>query len=207
MFNMKNLVKITLFVVLTSLFISGCASPMTTSTTNSDDKVNERTTTSGKDDIKEVATKSFDPCSLLTEADVLAEMKLTPVNVTKETEPNAVGQTICFYDLSEDDQVFAQLSVQRDVDLSPAVASGGMNVVSLFDNSKDFLDSVEDVSGLGDKAYYGGSGLGLGKGLSVLVKNKGVSFTVVVGLGFQNDNDAEHLKIETALAKKIIGRL
>lgn len=207
MLNMKNFVKITLFVVLTTIFMAGCSTPDSTATKTTDEKTKALDTTGTNNDSKVAVTASLDPCSLLTEADVMAEMKLAPVNTTKETVPNAVGQTICFYDLSEDDQFFAQMSLQRNADLSPAAVSGGMNVASLFDNSKDFVDSAEDVTGFGDSAYYGGSGLGLGKGLSVLVKNKGVSFNVVVGLGLGNKDDAEHLRIEKALAQKVISRL
>jgi len=204
---MKTLIKITLFVVLATFFVAGCTTPEPTTPSSTTDKVEADDTSDVKEDTKEVVSKSFDPCTLLTAADVKAEMDLTPVNTNSESEPNAVGQTICFHDLSEDEMIFAQLSVQRDTDLSPAAASGGMDVASLYDSGKEFVDAAEDIDGVGDEAYYGGSGLGLGKGLHVLLEDKGVSFNVVIGLGFGNEDDAEHLKIETALAKKVIGRL
>ena len=77
----------------------------------------------------------------------------------------------------------------------------------LFNQTKALIKEAKVISNIGDDAYYGGSGLKLGAGLNVLVQAKGVSFTVDLGLGFGNKDDAKHIEIETKLAQKVLGRL
>lgn len=102
---------------------------------------------------------------------------------------------------------FVQLSIVSDADMPEKTKAGGQNSEKIYTQGKDLLEDTQTVTGLGDEAYYGGSGLGLGKGLTVLVKGKGVHFNVVIGLGFGNDDQAKHLEIESAIAKKVLERL
>lgn len=154
------------------------------------------------------AALTYDPCLLLLPEDLSAHFPgQTATATTHDTEANVVGQKICFYEFSEEDMVFAQLSFTNQKDLSPSVVEGGQNAETLFAGIKEFAENPESVSGLGTEAYYGGSGLTPGAGLNVLVKDKGVFFTVTVGLGMGNDDETAHLEIEKDLAAKILSRL
>ncbi len=153
------------------------------------------------------SSQSYDPCELLQSSDFAAYYPGEDIQQTKhDTQANVVGQKICFYDIG-DDMKFAQLSIVSDADMPEKTKAGGQNSEKIYAQGKDMLEDTQTVTGLGDEAYYGGSGLGLGKGLTVLVKNKGLHFNVVVGLGFGNDDQAKHLEIESSIAKKILERL
>lgn len=154
-----------------------------------------------------ITGKSYNPCELVFQEDFVSYYPNEEIKITQnDAEANAVGQKICFYDVG-DDMKFVQLSIISDADISSQVRAGGQSAESIYRQGKDLLEETQAVQGLGDEAYYGGSGLGLGKGLTVLVKNKDVHFNVVVGLGFGNDDQAKHLEIESAIAKKVLERL
>ncbi len=192
----------TLFIVglTVSLFGAGCGG-------------NSATTggqTSNEPEQKAVSGKSYDPCDLLTADDVAAYFPGEQVKQDKhDTTANAIGQKICFYSVGDTDQKFAQLSLIATADMNAGMKASGQNAETLFNQEKDLLDAKDltTINGLGDVAYYGGSGLGLGKGMNVLKNSKGVKFNVVVGLGFGNDDQQKHIDIETSLSKKVLERL
>lgn len=151
---------------------------------------------------------SYDPCTLLKTEDVAAIFPGGEIKNTKhDTEANPVGQKICFYSASDDDMKFVQLSLISTSDMNENVIASGQNAESLFASTKKYVEKPESIQGLGDEAYYGGSGLGIGKGISVLVKDKQVSFTIDMGLGFGNTDKQAHVDNETTIAKKILERL
>ncbi len=148
--------------------------------------------------------QSYDPCELLTAADVEAQFSgKTATKSQHDKEANVVGQKICFYDLDPDEMIFAQLAITNGSDIKAA----GQTAKSLYDGVKEFADEVNSVQGLGTEAYYGGSGLKPGAGLHIYVAEKNVFFDVTVGLGFGNDDENAHLEIEKALAEKVINKL
>ncbi len=151
---------------------------------------------------------SYDPCNLMTAEDLAVHFPgKTAAITTHDTKANVVGQKICFYDLDPDNMIFAQLSFTNEADMAPTVIEGGQTAASLFAGVKEFVETVTPVSGLGSEAYYGGAGLTPGAGLSVLDTNKGIFFTVTVGLGFGNDAADTHMIIEKDLAEKILSRI
>jgi hypothetical protein len=162
----------------------------------------------GKPTEKTVFGKSYDPCALLTVADVQAYYPGETITVKDDQakQPNAVGQRICFFDIG-DDMKFVQLSMIQTADMSAAVRGGGQSAEKLYADEKQLVEATETITGLGDEAYYGGSGLGLGKGTHVLVRAKGLKFNIDIGLGFGNTDKQKHLDIENALAKKVLERL
>lgn len=187
-------------LAIISLFGAGCGG--STATTDSQ--------TANETEQKVVSGKSYDPCDLLTAADVSAFFPGEQINQDKhETVANAIGQKICFYSVGDTDQKFAQLSLIATADMSAGMKASGQNAESLFNQEKELLDAADltAINGLGDTAYYGGSGLGFGKGMNVLSNSKGVKFNVVVGLGFGNDDQQKHIDIETGLSKKVLERL
>ena len=155
------------------------------------------------------AAKSYDPCKLLTAGDVNALFPGAEVKVTRhDTKPNPVGMKLCFYSASGTDQKFAQLSVISSADAPATMVEKG-SLRPFYDEERKFLDAdqIQEVPGLGDAAYYGGSGLKVGAGLHALDDKHGVKIDAIVGLGFGNDDAAQHLKMEKAIVEKALSRL
>lgn len=81
-----------------------------------------------------------------------------------------MGQSVCFFEIPSDTAVrFARLQMFR---------TGGANhsgkkwdAPSLFKNNMSFLDVLQEIPGIGEKAYRGGFGLKPGAGLDVLHKD------------------------------------
>ncbi|MDQ7814755.1 MAG: hypothetical protein RDU25_03060 [Patescibacteria group bacterium] len=195
----KQINSLVVIGLAVSLFGAGCGGG--TATTGSQ--------TSNGTEQKAVSGKSYDPCELITAADVAPFYPGEEVKQDKhDIKANAVGQKICFYSIG-DDMKFVQLSLVSSADMSAGMKSSGQNAETLFNQEKELLeaDAITNVTGLGDAAYYGGSGLGIGKGTHVLVNAKGVKFSIDIGLGFGNTDKAKHMEIENALAKKVLERL
>ena len=155
------------------------------------------------------ARKSYDPCKLLTANDVKALFPGGEVKLSRHDEKaNPIGIKICFYSASDTDQKFAQLAVTSAADAPPAMLDNG-SLRPVYDNERKLLKAADlkEVPGLGDAAYYGGSGLRAGAGLHVLDDKHGVKIDISVGLGFGNDDAAQHVEMETAIAEKALTRL
>lgn len=152
---------------------------------------------------------SYDPCNLLTAADVQAAFPGGIITLTHhDTEPNPAGLKTCFYSASETDQKFAQLAIVNVKD-APSGIKQGSSLKPLYDSEKNLLQpsDVQEITGLGDEAYYGGSGLKLGAGLHVLDVAHGVELNLTVGLGFGNTDQPAHIKMEKEMAEKVLSRL
>lgn len=108
---------------------------------------------------------------------------------------NPMGQSVCFFDIPSDTAVrFAQLQMFRT-----GWAKGKQwTSKSQFENNMSFLDALQEIPGIGEKAYWGGSGLKLGAGLHVLYKD--TYFTVQAATGDPTDN----LEKAKALAGRVI---
>jgi hypothetical protein len=149
-------------------------------------------------------SQAHDPCDLIKVEDMQQYFPGQEIKITRhDAKANAVGQKICYWSASEAEMKFVQLSISSNADMK----SGSVKVDELYENEKQMLDQTQPVSEIGDSAYYGGSGLKMGAGLHVLLKDKGVKLTIMVGLGTGNADDQKHIDIETALAKKVIERL
>lgn len=153
--------------------------------------------------LKETSAKVYDPCQMLKTKEIEEIFPGANVKITiHDTEPaNPLGMRRCFWDANADDMKFVQLTISSDVE------SKVMPVNKQFENNRQFIENPISISGIGDGAYYGGSGLKAGAGLHVLVKNKGVLLGVDVGLGFGNADEQKHIEIEKYLAHKVIQRL
>lgn len=111
---------------------------------------------------------------------------------------NPMGQSICFFDIPSDTAVrFAQLQMVR-----PGWAKHkNWDVPSLFKNNMSYLDSLQEIPGIGEKAYWGGSGLKLGAGLHVLYKD--AYFTVQAATGDPDANLEKARRLAGLIIKKI----
>jgi len=117
--------------------------------------------------------------------DEVAKVMNKKVGDIEEQPPNPMGQSICFFDIPEDMAVrFAQLQMMRSG--WTKVKGKQFEAPALFENNMSFLDNLQKVEGVGDKAYWGGSGLKLGAGLHVLYKD--AYFTVQAATGDSGKN-------------------
>lgn len=78
----------------------------------------------------------------------------------------------------------------------------GRTAAWLYDNNQDYLDQVQEIEGVGDRAYWGGSGLKAGAGLHV-VQGEDIYFTITVGLG----NEEDDLKASREIAEMVLNRI
>ncbi len=151
---------------------------------------------------------NFDLCDLLTDSDIHEFFPGASIKITKKGDKafEVLGTRKCFYELSEGDMVFIQTELMRTQDMSPSLQKQGRTAEGNYLANKKYVENLVPVEGLGKDAYYGGSGLKMGAGLNILLDRDTV-LNVMVGLGRGNDDDQAHLKIEKALAEKIISRL
>jgi len=188
------------FLILLCIAISFAACSNDDSAKSKDNSINSSDSSMK---LKDVSAKIYDPCQMLEIKDIEeifpgANIKIT----THDTVPaNPLGMKRCFWDASADDMKFVQLTISSDAETKV------MAVDKQFENNRQFIVNAKSISGIGDEAYYGGSGLKAGAGLHVLLKNKGVLLGVQVGLGFGNTDMQKHIKIEKSLAHKVIQRL
>ncbi|MBP7866367.1 MAG: hypothetical protein KA419_10490 [Acidobacteria bacterium] len=122
-----------------------------------------------------------DPAVLVTKAD--AEAALGASVKDPEVVTNPMGQKILTYTaVTEGRQAGqVQVSVNQTVAMPEKMRRNGQSAPKLFDDSASLLGEVKPVPNLGEKAFWGGTGLRAGAGLHVL---KGeVYFTVGVSLG------------------------
>ncbi|MDY0195662.1 MAG: hypothetical protein WC253_02275 [Sulfurovaceae bacterium] len=188
------------FLMILGIAISFAACSNDDSVKSKNNSINSSDSSMG---LKDVPAKVYDPCQMLDIKDIEeifpgANIKIT----THDTVPaNPLGMKRCFWDASADDMKFVQLTISSDADAKV------MAVDKQFENNRQFIVNAKSISGIGDEAYYGGSGLRAGAGLHVLLKNKGVLLGVQVGLGFGNTDVQKHIEIEKSLAHKVIQRL
>lgn len=118
-----------------------------------------------------------------------------------EAQPtNPMGQNICFFDIPAGMAPrFAQLQMVRT---QWAERSGkGWNAPSLFENNISFLENLQEIAGVGEKAYWGGSGMKLGGGLHVLYKDTYINVQAVTG--DEQNNLQKARELATVVLKKI----
>lgn len=122
------------------------------------------------------------------------------IGEVKAQPANPMGQSVCFFDIPSDTSVrFAQLQMFRT---GWAKRTGKTwTAKSLFENNMGFLDSLQEISGIGEKAYWGGSGLKLGAGLHVLFKD--TYFTVQAATGDPMANLEKAKALAGLVLKKI----
>lgn len=123
-------------------------------------------------------------CEYLTEDQVAAVMGAA-VGETERHDPNPMGQSVCFFDIPSGTKIrYAQLQMVR----SAWAADAGTNwkAHSLFENNMSFLSDLQEIGGVGEKAYWGGSGMKLGAGLHVLHGDS--YFTVQAATGDEQNN-------------------
>ena len=190
---------VSIFAVLV-LALSACSS-------------SEKEKASSSSENKAVASSSassgpFNSCDLLENAEIEHLFPGMTIEITQQGDKatDAIGMRVCFYKLSPGDMKFVQTSLFRTSDLTPELIKAGRTAGKIFSLNKDVVEDRISVKGLGQEAWYGGSGLKAGAGLHVLV-NENTAFDVNVGLGKGNDDQSAHIEKEKAIARLIIARL
>ena len=142
--------------------------------------------------------KALTACDFIDQATAQQILGLPVKAQPKTTGPNPLGQTTCFYEPTDDSLMrFVQISFT----FPPEKMRAHMSADKLYDNSRQMLDSAEDISGIGDKAFWGGTGMKMGAGLTVL---KGqYMFNVAIAVG----DEAKSKTLSMDLAKKIAAKL
>lgn len=183
---MRNrLVWITLLVLFSALFLVGCGGEQDTA---SDNNANN-------------SSALVDPTQLLTKQEA-EEILGEPVKEAK-VNSNPIGQQILFYEpVNETASMrYVQLSVNQTAAMPEAMRESGSSAATLFADAKTLLEQAETVSGLGDDAFWGGSGLAAGAGLHILKGD--VYFTIDAALG----NDVASREAAEKQAERILNRL
>lgn len=135
-------------------------------------------------------------CDYLSKADVESVMGAMVGEVVRQAA-NPLGQTICYFDMTTGTKMrFAQVQMVRS-----AWASHDWTAGSLFENNMSYLSDKQEISGVGDKAYWGGSGIKLGAGLHVLQGD--VYFTVSAASGDEQVDLQKTKELATLILAKI----
>lgn len=142
-----------------------------------------------------------DPAVLVTRADAEAVLGTSVEEPAMTTNP--MGQRILHYSAAAQGTKvrFVQISVSQTAAMPEKMIRNGMSAPKLFDDSVKLLGAVQMVSGVGDKAFWGGSGLKAGAGLHVLKGD--VYFSVVVVLG----NEQANREAAEKLARQALSRM
>jgi len=138
-------------------------------------------------------------CDYLSKDEVAAVLAAEMGEVQAQPA-NPMGQSICFFDIPADMAVrFAQLQMVRT---AWAERSGkAWDAPSLFENNMSFLDNLQEIAGIGEKAYWGGSGMKLGAGLHILYKD--AYFTIQAATGDEENNLRKAKELAAVVLKKI----
>lgn len=140
------------------------------------------------------ASDRFDPCGLLTREEA-AGLAGEPAGVPQLQESkNPLGQKMCLYH-TESSSRLIQLSIIRTEDIAPKIRKQGQSAAKIYAATKEMLDPVEIVPGIGDDACWGTPGLHILKGEAY----------VLVSVG--NTSKKENLELARRIAMKVIPRL
>ena len=144
----------------------------------------------------------LNPCLLVSQEEAAAALG-GPVKAGQlKGAANPLGQSICFYEgQSEDALRFVQISLVATQNMNDNLRESGYTAAKLFEDSKKLLGKPKAVSGLGQEAFWGGSGLKAGAGLHVLAKDAYINISVASG------KDQGNLKAAKQLAEKALERL
>jgi len=136
-------------------------------------------------------------CDYLKQSDVERIMAVKVVSIEKQ-DANPMGQNICFFDTGGETAVrFAQLQIMR----TGWSKKTQFDAPTLFANNMSFLDGLQAIDEIGDRAYWGGSGMKLGAGLHVVYKD--AYFTIQAATG----EDEKNLTTAKKLAEAVLTRL
>jgi hypothetical protein len=134
-----------------------------------------------------------DPCQLLSRSE--AEKWLgEPVKAPELKETgNPLGQKMCLYEATSSPR-FIHVSVIRTEEMSKKVREHGQSGLKVYQSTKEMLDPVRVVQGVGDDSFWATPGLHVLKGDDYLV----------IGVG--NTDKEENLELARRIAEMVLSR-
>ena len=141
-----------------------------------------------------LASGPFDPCGLLTKEEAEALVGEPVKSPAQQDTKNPLGQKMCLYDTVSSSRLI-QISVVRTTDMSPRVRKHGQSASKVYQTTREMLDPVTQVPGVGDDACWGTPGLHILKG----------EIYVLVSVG--NTSRRENLELARRIAEKVLPRL
>ncbi len=157
----------------------------------------------GDDEDKKASTGGvLNPCLLVSQEEAANALGVPVKAGQLQGTANPLGQSICFYEGQAKDAVrFVQISLVATQNMNPNLRESGYNAANLFADTKKLLGKPKAISGLGQEAFWGGSGLKAGSGLHVLSKDAYLNITAASG------DEKRNLKAAEELAQKALKRL
>lgn len=144
----------------------------------------------------------LNPCLLISQDEAAAALGGAVKAGELKGAANPLGQSICFYNGQGENAVrFVQISLVATQNMNSNLRESGYTAAKLFKDSKKLLGKPKEISGLGDEAFWGGSGLKAGAGLHVLGKDAYLNISVASG------QDKRNLEAAKELAEKALERL
>lgn len=132
--------------------------------------------------IDPVTLNTIDPCALLTTDEVGAALQapvLAPAAGPQGSLPNPLGQRTCTWSTQESPPRSLSISVVTTESAQAGGALGGSySAERLFEDTKQLVEGLEPVPGVGDDAYFGSVA---GMQMSVLADDVYVSVGVPFG--------------------------
>lgn len=141
-----------------------------------------------------LASGPFDPCGLLTKEEAEALVGEPVKSLEQQDMKNPLGQKMCLYETVSSSRLI-QISVIRTTDMSPRVRKHGQNASKIYHTTREMLDPVAQVPGVGDDACWGTPGLHILKGEIYLLVSVG------------NTSRGENLDLARRIAEKVVPRL
>ena len=136
---------------------------------------------------------SFDPCSLLSSEELQGFSGESVRGPERKDTKNPLGQKMCLFTTGTTSRL-VQISVMRTGDMVPAIRKQGQSAQSVFMTTRDIVKPKENLTTLGDDAFWGAPGLHILKGDKYLV--------ITVGASNKRENSELALRIaETVLAR------
>ncbi len=141
-------------------------------------------------------TPSTDPCSLLEKQEVEEELGRSVSNPEGGYVENPLGERFCrFPDPNQPSESLVHLSIVFNGSIDPALLNDDYNVLRMYEGRKASPELIQPIEGLGDDAFWGGSGPELWNGLHVLVHDIYLQVDVALGDEELNYHAARNLAV------------
>ena len=128
------------------------------------------------------STASVDPCKLLLQEEIEAEMGLPVAEAQSGYVENPLGERYCrFPNPDNQSEYLFYFSIVFNDSIVPLLLNDGYSVKRMFDGRKASPELIQPVDDLGDDAFWGGSGDELWNGLHILVHDVYVKVNVFSG--------------------------
>lgn len=147
-------------------------------------------------------TEPVRACDLLPEAEVETILARPVGGAVQATADNPLGETVCIFpDPENPDHTLVQLSIVYNQGMQPFLRENGYSVEQLFDGRNIGGGQTETIEDVGDKAFWGGSGVEMWNGLHVLV------WDVYLDIDVSSGNPRDDLQHAKAVAGAVLADL